>query len=194
MAKMDKLAAITPYLADIGNSMTTMTVDGVEVECSHYEKLARQMWNWAMGWVEELPILDDVGDPTGQTKRMPHPPDKTIAKDIYARMEGKPKITAETPDDHRSKPVPLNKRLNTQIVSRLNNNFGAKTHESKSGPRPRPSSSAVTEVKREEADSNNPIPGPPRLVGMQKDRADRSKRPHGKPTVPPRLNGCGGKR
>lgn len=185
MAPKQQNAAITPFLSAIGNTEVTITKDGESVTQTNYELLAQQMWDWAMGWTEQVPILDETGRTTSY-KPVYHPPDKTIAKSIYDRMEGRTKPTAELPDDKVSKPVPLTKRIGEQVVKRLNK-YGEKHGDT--ADRAGPGDNKVAKAEGAETDIDNAVSGPPKLLGMFKNRAGRTKTPPGKPPVPPRTDG-----
>jgi len=175
--KKSTMAAITPYLAAIGNAEGAITIHGSK---TNYELLAEQMWNWAMGWTEEVPVIEE--GVVVKHKSVYHPPDKNIAKEIYARMEGKPKQTAtDVAEELRAKVVPLTRKLDDQLKSRLN--FYGASHVNESNGS-RPSSEAATESKEDSADSIDPIPGPPRVVGVQQDRPSAAKRSPKKPCLP----------
>ena len=170
-------AAITPFLSAIGNATTEVTRDGKTESLTNYELLAQQMWDWARGWTEQVPVIEE-GIVTGY-KSVYHPPDKAIAKTIYDRMEGRPSATADIPDEFKAKPVPLAKKLDDQIVTRLNNNFGAVDYA-----RQRPDTGKTAEVKGTETSPDDTVPGQQEVLAVSEDGADNSKRPHGKPEIP----------
>lgn len=177
-------AAITPFLAAIGNATTEVTRDGKTESMTNYELLAQQMWDWARGWTEQVPVTEE-GVVVGY-KSVYHPPDKAIAKTIYDRMEGRPSATADVPDEFKAKPVPLAKKLAGQIVTRLNNNFGAVDYA-----RQRPDTGEAAEVKGTETSPDNAVPNKQKVLAVSEDRANSSKRPPGKPEIPSVFNRSG---
>jgi hypothetical protein len=182
MAKKETSAAITPFLSAIGNTEVAVERDGEVEVVTNYELLARQMWDWARGWTEQVPVIAD--GVIVKYKPVYHPPDKSIAKEIYARMEGRPTATADVPDEFKAKPVPLVARLDEQIVRRLNKGFAEVEHEGTGR-----GTGAATQTSDDTPCTEDTVSGPPSILAMQKDRIGGPERGRGKPTIPKGLTG-----
>lgn len=65
-----------------------ITIGGEQKIVTKGEALARQMIASALGYREEIDIYDKDGNVTG-TRETFHSPDKTLAKEILDRVEGK---------------------------------------------------------------------------------------------------------
>lgn len=114
---------LTQFIRDIANEMSDeLLVTGPHVEDSRImtkaEALARYMWKAALGYKEEVEVLDKKSGQVLGVKEVVHFPDKTYVTLLYDRMEGKvPTVEIRDTD---SKPTVAD-RVSKEGANRLNN-------------------------------------------------------------------------